>query len=232
MNDIVKLIIFSFTSVVYLFIISKFLGKKQIAQLDFIDYVMGISIGSIASEMATDIDETPFYYYIIAMTVFFLFDIFVTFVGRKGSFLKRFFNGKPETIIYEGKLNYNAIKRTGLDLNDIIGMCREQGYFDISKISFAVLETSGNMSIMPIATQRAPTISDLKSPKIMPATLPYYVVIDGAISHSSLTNLGKDKNWLFKQLGVSTKKQLKKILLAIYDQQNKKMIIHYKRKNV
>ena len=72
MNDIVKLIIFSFTSVVYLFIISKFLGKKQIAQLDFIDYVMGISIGSIASEMATDIGENPFYYYIIAMTVFFL----------------------------------------------------------------------------------------------------------------------------------------------------------------
>ena len=96
MNDIVKLIIFSFTSVVYLFIISKFLGKKQIAQLDFIDYVMSISIGSIASEMATDIDETPFYYYIIAMTVFFLFDLFVTFVGRKGSFLKRFSMAYPK----------------------------------------------------------------------------------------------------------------------------------------
>lgn len=60
MNEIVKLLIFSVASVVILFIISKILGKKQIAQLEFIDYVVGISIGSIAAEMATDISDRPF----------------------------------------------------------------------------------------------------------------------------------------------------------------------------
>ena len=74
MSDWIKLLIFSSVSVIYLFFISKLLGKKQIAQLEFIDYVMGISIGSIASNMATDVGDTPFYYYIIGMTIFFLFD--------------------------------------------------------------------------------------------------------------------------------------------------------------
>ena len=64
MTEIWRLLIFSFISVIYLFVISKLLGKKQIAQLEFIDYVLGISIGSIAAEMATDINEKPFYYYI------------------------------------------------------------------------------------------------------------------------------------------------------------------------
>ena len=82
------------------------MGKKQIAQLEFIDYVMGISIGSIAAEMATDVGQTPFYYYIVGMVVFFLFDIFVSFLGRKGPMLKHFFKGKPLMIIYEGEFNY------------------------------------------------------------------------------------------------------------------------------
>ena len=73
MSEIVKILSFSSLSYLTLFIISKLLGKKQIAELDFIDYVTGISIGSIAAEMATD-TQNPFYYYVIAMAMFFLFD--------------------------------------------------------------------------------------------------------------------------------------------------------------
>ena len=86
MNEIYKLLIFSSVSVVYLFFIAKLMGKKQIAQLEFIDYVMAISIGSISAEMATDVGDTPFYYYLISMTVFFLFVLMVSFLGRKRSF--------------------------------------------------------------------------------------------------------------------------------------------------
>lgn len=89
-GKIINLIVFSLISVMYLFLISKLLGKKQIAQLEFIDYVIGIFIGSIASEISTDIGDKPFYYYLIAMTIFFLFDVLVTFFGRKGARIKTF----------------------------------------------------------------------------------------------------------------------------------------------
>ena len=67
--DIVKIIIFGFASFAYMFVIAKILGKKQIAELDFIDYVVGISLGSIAANWATEL-ETPWYYYLIGMTIF------------------------------------------------------------------------------------------------------------------------------------------------------------------
>ena len=78
----------SFVAFIYLFIISKILGKKQIAQLEFIDYTVGISLGSIAAEMSFDSD-TPFYYYLIAMTIFFLLALLVAIVGRKTTFFNR-----------------------------------------------------------------------------------------------------------------------------------------------
>ncbi|MEG2688377.1 MAG: DUF421 domain-containing protein, partial [Clostridia bacterium] len=161
LNEYLYLIVMSLTSVAVLFVISKLLGKKQIAQLEFIDYVMGISIGSIAAEMATDTGDKPIEFYIIAMVLFFLFDIAVSFFGRKSAKLKHFFKGRPITIIYDGEIDYKALKSSKLDVNDVIGLCREQGYFDLSDIAFAVFENSGNLSVMPVGSKAPLTIPNL-----------------------------------------------------------------------
>ncbi len=226
MSDIVKLLIFSFSSVFYLFIISKIMGKKQIAQLEYIDYVMGISIGSISAEMATDVGETPFYYYLIGMTVFLLFDLFVSFLGRKGPKMKHFFKGRPQTIIYNGQIEYKALKKSKLDINDIISMCREKGYFNIADIAFAVFETSGNLSIMPKEYLRQTVISDFKD-DIEKANLPCYLIIDGHISYSSLNEYNKDVDWLFKKAKIN-KKSLKNVLFASYDDKKDEILIQFK----
>ncbi len=229
MTEIVKLLIFSFVSVVYLFFISKFLGKKQIAQLEYIDYVMGISVGSIAAEMATDVGDTPFYYYIIGMTVFFLFDLFVSFVGRKTPWLKHFFKGRPQTIIYNGEIDYKALKKSKLDVNDIMAMCREKGYFNINDVAFAIFETSGELSILPKSENRPTVIKDFNI-KDEKASLPYYLIIDGRISYSTLKELKKDKNWLFKKAKI-TKNSLKNVVFASYNQKNDTIDVQEKIKN-
>lgn len=231
MTEIWRLLIFSFISVVYLFVISKLLGKKQIAQLEFIDYVLGISIGSIAAEMATDINETPFYYYLISMTIFFLVDLFISFLGRKGPVLKRFFKGNPNTIIYEGKIDFKQLKKSKLDINDVICLCRELGYFDLNDIEYAIFERTGKMSVLPKGAQRPTVIEDITK-NYEASNLPIYTVVDGNISYSSLRHLNKDVNWLFSKLGVKNKKELKNILLAFYNEKNKKMTIHYKSNQV
>ncbi|MEG1528876.1 MAG: DUF421 domain-containing protein [Clostridia bacterium] len=292
LNEYLYLIVMSLTSVAVLFVISKLLGKKQIAQLEFIDYVMGISIGSIAAEMATDTGDKPIEFYIIAMVLFFLFDIAVSFFGRKSAKLKHFFKGRPITIIYDGEIDYKALKSSKLDVNDVIGLCREQGYFDLSDIAFAVFENSGNLSVMPVGSKAPLTIPNLndmcqnlnavspkntentnitlsrncanidvnsqknsenvnanfkensenliatpkensenavqsgKSESFIPvekASLPFYMVVDGTISFSSLTELKQDKDWLFEQLNITSAKQLKNIILAVYNDKTKQM---------
>lgn len=224
LNQYLYLFILSIVAVIVLFIIAKLLGKKQIAQLDFIDYVIGISIGSIAAEMATDTTDTPIWFYLIAMAIFFIFDIAITLLGRTFPSFKHFFKGKPMTIIYDGQIDYKVLKKSKLDVNDVISLCREQGYFDLSKIAFAIFETSGKLSVMPVGEQTPTVLKDIDAPIEKPA-LPFYMVVDGRISYSSLNELGKDIDWLYSELGIETDDQLKEIILAIYDDKNQQMLV-------
>ena len=226
MAEWIKLLIFSFTAVVYLFFISKILGKKQIAQLEFIDYVMGISIGSIASEMATDTGDTPFYYYLIAMTVFFLVDLAITYIGRKGPALKHFFKGRPITVIYDGEFDYENLKSSKLDVNDVLALCREQGYFDITEVAYAVFETSGKLSILPKSPYKQVTAEDM-GVKLPPASLPCILVVDGNISYSGLNEINKTEDWL-KQKASLDDKTMKNVLLATYNDESDEINVQLK----
>jgi len=228
MSDWIKLIIFSSVAVIFLFIISKLMGKKQIAQLEFIDYVMGISIGSIAAEMATDVGDTPFYFYLIGMTIFFLFDILVSYLGRKGPAMKHFFKGRPLMIIYKGEINFKNLKRSRLDINDVIEMCREKGFFDMSQIEFAIFENSGKLSILPKNDYKPIVAEDigLNLPKVK---LPIYLVVDGRISFSSLNEIKKDKQWLYKKAKLDDK-SIKNVLLATFIPEDNEIICQIKNK--
>ncbi len=227
MNDLLYLIVLSVSSVLALFIIAKLLGKRQVAQLEFMDYVIGISIGSIAANMATDINDKPLYFYLIAMAIYFLFDFVITILGRKSPKLKHFFKGRPLTIIYDGQIDYKVLKKSKLDVNDILTLARSQGYFNLEDIAFAVFENNGQLSIMPKA-QKRPTIAKDLNIKEEDAKLPLYLIIDGIISKSSLNELNKDKQWLFKKLNITQKKQLKNIILAVYDRKTDKILTTYK----
>ena len=227
MNEILYLLITASVSFVALFIIAKLLGKRQIAQLEFVDYIIGISIGSIIAEMATDVNDKPIYYYLIAVGIYFLFDLVINFLGRKTPWLKHILKGKPLTIIYEGTINFKNLKKSKMSVNDIISLAREQGYFDLSDIYCAVLENSGHLSIMPLGTKR-PTVAEDLDIKIEPAELPLYVVCDGRVSYSSLSELKKDEEWLNKKLCLDNGKTIKDVLLAIYNEEDDKMQVHYK----
>lgn len=214
---------------VYLFVISKLLGKKQIAQLEFIDYAVVISLGSIAAEMATN-TETPFYYFLIAMTIFFALAFAVAIVGRKCTFLKRVLKGKPATLIYDGKIDYKQLKKSNIDVNDLLSMLREKGYFDISDVAYAVFEPSGELSVMPTGAQKPLVMRDFDKEKIEKAELANVLISDGAVSHSGLSEIDKDEAWLFNRLRIGEKSDLDNIILAVYDDKTDSFNVHFKNK--
>ena len=227
MNEIKNLVLVALVSVLALFIIAKLLGKKQISQLNFVDYIIGISIGSIAAEMATDISDKPMYYYLIALGIYLLFDLLITIIERKSPGLKHFFKGRPLTVIYDGEVDYKVLKKSKLDINDLLTLSRAQGYFDLNDIAYAIFEINGNLSILPKSNKRPTVIEDLNINEA-PATLPIYLVVDGRISWSSLRELKKDKEWLCSKLGVKREDELKKIILAIYDEEKDEISATYK----
>ncbi|MCL2556640.1 MAG: DUF421 domain-containing protein [Firmicutes bacterium] len=219
MQAVLRILLFSSIAVTYLFVMAKLLGKKQIAQLDVIDYMLGIAVSSIAAEMATDMSDTPFWHYLVAMTFFFVLNLLIIFLERKGRFIKKFLKGVPLMVIYEGQINYKALKKSKMDINDLISKSREKGYFDLSDIEYAVFENSGALSIMPKGLLKPVVVEDIETVTPKPAKLPCYLVDDGNITYSTLQVIGKNVSWLYQKLNITTKTELKNIILAVYDQE-------------
>lgn len=221
------LFINSISSFVFLFLISKILGKKQIAQLEFIDYVVGISLGSIAAEWSTA-DDRPFYYFAIAMAVFFVLAFLVALFGRKTPLLKKLFKGKPVTLIYEGKILSHNLNKSHIDVNDLLSMLREKGYFNPNDVAYAIFETSGKLSVLPKGNQRPVVLEDVDKHSVQPASLTNVLVVDGVVSKSGLNEIGKTTAWLLLKLNLQSENELKKVILATYDEKTNKVTAHYK----
>lgn len=199
-------------SILSLFIISRLVGARQIAQLTFYDYVVGITIGSIAATMAVD-DSVPFYYPIIAMALYGLFTVLVAFLTSKSIVLRRLLTGKPTVMIHNGKIIASALRKHHYDINDLLLECRIQGYFNIADIQSAVMETNGEISILPKATKRPVTPADLNLVP-QPAGLQYNLIIDGNILEKNLRAYGKDLQWLKGQLKLQNVQSEREVLLA------------------
>lgn len=227
MDNVLNILFTSSVGFLVLFVISKLLGKKQMGELDFIDYVVGISIGSIAAEMAVNAENIPFYHYVIAMVVFFVLTFLIDIVSLKNNFFKRLFIGSPLVIIKDGKIDYRALKKSKLSINDLVSLARVKNYFNLDDIAYAVFETNGTLSILPKSNQKPVVTEDLqiKSPE---TTLPHNIIVDGEVSIVSLQAINKDKTWLFGRLKIKEKKDLKNILLAIYNEDDNTFVVHYK----
>ena len=168
MENVIKVLVFSLSSFAFLFLVTKILGKKQIAELSFIDYVLGISIGSIAAEWSTE-TEQPFYHYIIALTIYGALSLILDLLERKQPF-RKFLKGEELTIIEDGEFNYENLKKSKLDVEDVLGMAREKNIFDIEDIAYALFETTGKLSILPKSAKRPTVIEDIDV-KEAPASL-------------------------------------------------------------
>jgi len=226
MNPIWHVVISSIVSFFFLFVVTKIMGKKQIAQLSFLDYVIGISLGSIAAEMSTDGDR-PFYHFLIAMAIYLLLDLVLTFVARKGTALKKFIRGRPLILVEEGKINYRNLTRSKLDINDLLSLCRSKGYFDLREVAYCIFETSGEVSILPAQDAVVAKSVDLGVTPA-PPSLSKDIIEDGKLVEEALRQIGREKSWLLEKLGADSEESFKKIALATYYAEKDELKVHYK----
>lgn len=207
-----KIIPRSITSLVVLFFITKLMGKKQVSELSLFDYVIGISIGNFTAEMVMSFDN-QYINGIIAIVTFGVISYLVSVVTMKNMTLRRFIIGVPTVIIEDGKISLEALKKTKLDINDLLEQCRTMGYFDITQISYAVLEVNGKISILPKSDYQVPTLTDLNI-KANKNYLSANIIIDGKLIKDNLENTNKDETWLKKELKKQGYSNYNNILLA------------------
>lgn len=157
--DATKTVLTALLSVVALFIITKLMGHKQVAQLDFFDYVCGITIGSIGAELATEL-ESP-WKPLVALVVYGIVAVGLDILCQKLPTARKYINGEPTVLFSDGKICRRNLKRAKITLSELLLMCRGQGYFDLDDIQIAVLEYNGRLSVLPRAVSRPLTPADI-----------------------------------------------------------------------
>ena len=212
----------SIVTIVVLFLLAKVMGKKQISQLNLFDYIVGITIGSVAADISLDLNKS-FLDGVICMLVFGLTGALVSYVTLKSIKLRRFFTGTPSIIIENGKIIEEGLKKVKFDINDLMEELRGAGYFNIDEVAYAVMETNGKISFLPNDEEKPVTKKDMDL-KIIPSSLVANIIIDGKIMMNNLKAMNKDEKWLSHELKVLGYKDLDEILLATLDSNDKIMV--------
>lgn len=215
---ILQVILTSLFSAVTIFIIAKILGHKQVAQLDFFDYISGITIGSIAAEMATDL-ESP-WKSLVALIVYGLVSFTLSLITSYFPKTRKYVNGTPTIIMNDGKIYRKNLKKAKLDLSEFMMMCRQEGYFNLNDIQTAIFEYNGKLTILPISTKRPVNPEDIKL-SLQPEYINTEIIMDGRILDENLKRKGLDETWLQKQLDEKGYHNAKEVLLAVCDNNNK-----------
>lgn len=215
----VPVIVKGFVSVIYLFLVIKVLGKKQISELNIFDYVIGISLGNIAAEMTVNKDITIING-LIAMTVYAIVSLFISYITAKSIIARRFAVGFPIVLMENGRISKEQLKKVKIDLNDLLQDARENGYFDLSEIEYAIMEVSGKVSFLPKSKYRPATCNDMKIKKDY-SGLCANLVMDGKIMPEHLKVIGHDEKWLCERLKKEGYEDVKDILLVLCDSKEK-----------
>jgi len=215
LDKILHTAVSSIIAIISLFILARIMGKKQMSQLNFFDYVIGITIGSIASEYAVVRSIHPAEG-LTALVVVSLFSILFSYISVKSYKGRKILDGAPVVLIANGKIMERSMQKEKLNINDLLEECRQKNVFDISNIEFAILETSGRLSILPKSQNRPLTPRDMQIPT------PYEglctnVVIDGEVIDEHLSALDLSMSWLHTELSNQGVKGFSNVLLAYVD---------------
>ncbi|MFS0839704.1 DUF421 domain-containing protein [Paenibacillus sp. 1P03SA] len=198
MEGIGVIMLRSLGAVAILFAITRFLGKKQISQLSFFEYVTGITLGELAGFLSTDI-EAHYLHGIAALAVWFLVPFFLEITTLKSKWLRHFFEGKGTVVIRNGRILENELKRERYTADELMEQLRTKSVFQVADVEFAMLEASGDLSVLLKKEKQPLTPGDLGL-KTGPDKLPHTVIVDGVVDNDELAASSLTREWLTKQL--------------------------------
>ncbi|NLL73383.1 MAG: DUF421 domain-containing protein [Clostridiales bacterium] len=198
MNESLVIVVRAIISFFTLLIFARLLGKEQISQLSYFDYVIGITIGSIASEATVDISSRPWESFmgLLSWTVLaFIMQV----VTLKWRYAAKVIEGEPVIIIMNGKIMDNVLKKMKLRVSDVLELLRNQGIFDYNEVDYAILESNGSLSVLKKSEYLPLTPKDMNI-KVKQTGISTELIYDGVIIEENLKQMNKNEKWLMNQL--------------------------------
>ena len=195
--EIGQVVITSLVSLMGMFLLTRWGGKRQISQMSPFDYLNAVTTGSIAAELATNLEQ--WYRPVTAMVVYGLVTWVVHFTACRSIFMRSLWSGRSLVLMESGTIFKENLSRASIDLNEFLGQARVAGYFDLNEIETAILETNGQISFLPKSCNRPLTPDDMQLHPNAASTW-YDLIIDGHLMRDNLKAAGRDERWLDARL--------------------------------
>ena len=178
-------------------IVMRLMGKREIGQLQPFELAIAIMIADLASIPMTEIG-IPIYYGIVPILGLLMMHMFISFLNMKSIKAREILCGRPSILIYRGKIIEQELKKQRFTINELEERLRGNDVFNIGDVEYAILETSGQVTVIQKPEKRNVTPEDLN---ITPdyEGIPYDLVVDGKVMTENLKELGKNYKWLEKQ---------------------------------
>lgn len=181
-----------------LLVFARLLGAKQVGQLTFFHYVVGITIGSLAGTMALS-NQVSALEGVVSIGLIALLAFLTSLVGVKSRALRGWLEGRPVILVKNGQIMEQNLGQAGMNLDDLTALLRAKGAFEVADVEFALLETTGELSLLLKSQHQPLTPATLKVPTAYHG-LSVKLVMEGQILHDSLRMVNLTEEWLRGQL--------------------------------
>lgn len=215
MPEYTLIIVRSLISFLVIFVLARILGKKQLSQLTFFDYVVGIVIGSMASSIAVD-TAIETINGVIGLLVYTILALIMSFWSIKSIKFRKLAEGSPTILIRNGKVLEDNLLKCKMSFDDLMTGIREKNAFKLADVELAVLETNGKLSVMKKAENQPLTPKDLGM-IVEEEHTPSLLIIDGKLLEKRLTYLGYSKEWLLGEVMKKGAKEFRDVFLGQID---------------
>lgn len=199
--------------VVVLLILTRLLGKKQMSQLTYFNYITGVTMGSVAGDFISEVNM-PVVDALASLIAICILTELNSFIALKSTSYRKVMDGDDIILIKKGKIIKPALKSCRMSVNILLMLLRQSNTFSVEEVEYAILETNGSLSVMK-RQQAQPIIKsdlDIKSEKIK--NLPREVISDGKIMKVNLKELNKDEEWLKNELRKNNIESVKDVFYA------------------
>ncbi|WP_244213801.1 DUF421 domain-containing protein [Paenibacillus barcinonensis] len=190
----VRAIIAFLTLIIY----TRVLGKQQMGNLTYFDYINGITIGSIAGTFATDLSSKAWIHF-VALTIFTLITILFQYITLKSRALSNIMDSDPTLIIQNGKILEQNLSKMRVKFEELTMMLRQKDVFDLTTVNYGILEPDGTLSIALKPEQQPVTAGDMNIHP-PPQKLMTELIVDGVLMKQNLAQRNKSSQWLTEQL--------------------------------
>lgn len=212
MNEGLVVFVRSIISFISLLIFTKILGKQQISQLTYFDYILGITIGSIGASLTTDLSSRSWPHW-VGLFTWALLGYLTEYITMKYRYAAKFLEGEPTIVIMNGKIMEDTMRKMKYRASEIMELLRNKDVFDISEVDFAIIEPNGQISVLKKPEYQTVTAKDMNIQKAA-SGISTELIYDGMLIEENLRQLDKSKIWLMAELKERGISDISEVFLA------------------